>query len=164
MLILCYCLSPLFALLMVGIMSYILPAPLVCLLPFHAILILLTYQLFQYKLQFSTNTQVQVILIKYSKLRLANFYTVWLNHIDSLIYIFWDFNLTGPPFPIRWVSKVIRKRHESSVTSVAWHPNNVSFLFLVQIKWVTRTHATFIKMLCAGVLGLRTTVENIHLD
>ncbi|CAA2987655.1 GPI-anchor transamidase [Olea europaea subsp. europaea] len=24
-----------------------------------------------------------------------------------------------------WVSKLIRKRHESSVTSVAWHPNNV---------------------------------------
>ncbi|WZZ50074.1 hypothetical protein YC2023_050181 [Brassica napus] len=26
---------------------------------------------------------------------------------------------------LRWVSKLIRKRHESSVTSVAWHPNNV---------------------------------------
>lgn len=25
----------------------------------------------------------------------------------------------------RWVSKLIRKRHDSSVTSVAWHPNNV---------------------------------------
>ena len=27
---------------------------------------------------------------------------------------------------LRWVSKLIRKRHESSVTNVAWHPNNVS--------------------------------------
>ncbi|GAA0166509.1 actin or actin-binding cytoskeletal protein [Lithospermum erythrorhizon] len=27
-----------------------------------------------------------------------------------------------------WVSKLIRKRHESSVTSVAWHPNNVRIL------------------------------------
>lgn len=26
---------------------------------------------------------------------------------------------------LRWVSKLIRKRHESSVTNVAWHPNNV---------------------------------------
>nr|CAB3451499.1 unnamed protein product [Digitaria exilis] len=25
---------------------------------------------------------------------------------------------------IGWISKVIRKRHESSVTSLAWHPNN----------------------------------------
>jgi hypothetical protein len=25
----------------------------------------------------------------------------------------------------RWVSKIIRKRHDSSVTSVAWHPDNV---------------------------------------
>jgi hypothetical protein len=25
----------------------------------------------------------------------------------------------------RWVSKLIRKRHDSSVTGVAWHPNNV---------------------------------------
>lgn len=25
----------------------------------------------------------------------------------------------------RWVSKLIRKKHNSSVTSVAWHPNNV---------------------------------------
>uniref|UniRef100_M8ARE0 Arp2/3 complex 41 kDa subunit n=1 Tax=Aegilops tauschii TaxID=37682 RepID=M8ARE0_AEGTA len=24
-----------------------------------------------------------------------------------------------------WISKVIRKKHESSVTSVAWHPNNI---------------------------------------
>ena len=26
----------------------------------------------------------------------------------------------------RWVSKIIRKKHNSTVTSVAWHPNNVS--------------------------------------
>ncbi|GJN22556.1 hypothetical protein PR202_gb10134 [Eleusine coracana subsp. coracana] len=30
-----------------------------------------------------------------------------------------------------WISKVIRKRHESSVTSLAWHPNNVSVLVFV---------------------------------
>ena len=29
----------------------------------------------------------------------------------------------------RWVSKLIRKRHESSVTSVSWHPDNVSLSF-----------------------------------
>ncbi|KAA3479910.1 actin-related protein 2/3 complex subunit 1A-like isoform X3 [Gossypium australe] len=28
-----------------------------------------------------------------------------------------------------WVSKVIRKKHDSSVTSVAWHPNNLLLLF-----------------------------------
>ncbi|OWM78756.1 hypothetical protein CDL15_Pgr002927 [Punica granatum] len=27
-----------------------------------------------------------------------------------------------------WVSKLVRKRHNSSVTSVAWHPNNVLFV------------------------------------
>lgn len=34
----------------------------------------------------------------------------------------------------RWISKVIRKKHESSVTSVAWHPNNVSIIFCLSLK------------------------------
>lgn len=33
----------------------------------------------------------------------------------------------------RWVSKLIRKRHDSSVTSVAWHPDNVRVDFLIVI-------------------------------
>ncbi|XP_051152151.1 actin-related protein 2/3 complex subunit 1A-like isoform X2 [Andrographis paniculata] len=40
-----------------------------------------------------------------------------------------------------WVSKVIRKRHDSSVTSVAWHPDNqimqldLSFSWSFAMKW-----------------------------
>ncbi|CAN1160763.1 Actin-related protein 2/3 complex subunit 1A, partial [Linum perenne] len=34
-----------------------------------------------------------------------------------------------------WVSKLIRKRHDSSVTSVAWHPNNQIVQLDLSISW-----------------------------
>ncbi|PPS09525.1 hypothetical protein GOBAR_AA11098 [Gossypium barbadense] len=37
-----------------------------------------------------------------------------------------------------WVSKVIRKKHDSSVTSVAWHPNNKSELRDKECKTKTK--------------------------
>jgi len=40
-----------------------------------------------------------------------------------------------PALCYRWISKVIRKRHESSVTSLAWHPNNVSLLLLPPLMY-----------------------------
>jgi actin related protein 2/3 complex subunit 1A/1B len=43
-----------------------------------------------------------------------------------------------------WVSKLIRKRHESSVTSVAWHPNNV-LLATTSTDGKCRVFSTFIK-------------------
>ncbi|XP_073314066.1 actin-related protein 2/3 complex subunit 1A-like [Primulina huaijiensis] len=43
-----------------------------------------------------------------------------------------------------WVSKVIRKRHESSVTSVAWHPNN-TLLATTSTDGKCRVFSTFIK-------------------
>ncbi|ESR61256.1 hypothetical protein CICLE_v10015615mg [Citrus x clementina] len=43
-----------------------------------------------------------------------------------------------------WVSKLIRKRHDSSVTSVAWHPNNV-FLATTSTDGKCRVFSTFIK-------------------
>ncbi|EPS60788.1 hypothetical protein M569_14013, partial [Genlisea aurea] len=43
-----------------------------------------------------------------------------------------------------WVSKVIRKRHDSSVTSVAWHPNNI-FLATASTDGKCRVFSTFIK-------------------
>nr|VDD14285.1 unnamed protein product [Brassica rapa] len=43
-----------------------------------------------------------------------------------------------------WVSKLIRKRHESSVTNVAWHPNNV-LLATTSTDGKCRVFSTFIK-------------------
>lgn len=43
-----------------------------------------------------------------------------------------------------WVSKLIRKRHESSVTSVAWHPNNV-LIATTSTDGKCRVFSTFIK-------------------
>ncbi|ESQ51643.1 hypothetical protein EUTSA_v10017625mg, partial [Eutrema salsugineum] len=43
-----------------------------------------------------------------------------------------------------WVSKLIRKRHESSVTSVAWHPNNI-LLATTSTDGKCRVFSTFIK-------------------
>ncbi|KAL9676820.1 hypothetical protein QQ045_005040 [Rhodiola kirilowii] len=43
-----------------------------------------------------------------------------------------------------WVSKVIRKKHESSVTSVAWHPNNI-LLATTSTDGKCRVFTTFIK-------------------
>ncbi|XP_057994196.1 actin-related protein 2/3 complex subunit 1B isoform X12 [Hevea brasiliensis] len=43
-----------------------------------------------------------------------------------------------------WVSKLIRKRHDSSVTSVAWHPNNI-FLTTTSTDGKCRVLSTFIK-------------------
>ncbi|KAL7113264.1 hypothetical protein ACP275_04G051600 [Erythranthe tilingii] len=43
-----------------------------------------------------------------------------------------------------WVSKLIRKRHDSSVTSVAWHPNNI-LLATTSTDGKCRVFATFIK-------------------
>ncbi|CAI0421439.1 unnamed protein product [Linum tenue] len=43
-----------------------------------------------------------------------------------------------------WVSKLIRKRHESSVTSVAWHPNNI-FVATTSTDGKCRVFSTFIK-------------------
>ena len=46
------------------------------------------------------------------------------------------FNCLYPALGYRWISKVIRKRHESSVTSLAWHPNNVSLLLLPPLTYL----------------------------
>ncbi|KAJ4907356.1 Actin-related protein 2/3 complex subunit 1A [Raphanus sativus] len=43
-----------------------------------------------------------------------------------------------------WVSKLIRKRHESSVTNVAWHPNNI-LLATTSTDGKCRVFSTFIK-------------------
>ncbi|KAJ8763055.1 hypothetical protein K2173_023260 [Erythroxylum novogranatense] len=43
-----------------------------------------------------------------------------------------------------WVSKLIRKKHESSVTSVAWHPNNI-LLATTSTDGKCRVFSTFIK-------------------
>ncbi|XP_062221548.1 actin-related protein 2/3 complex subunit 1B-like isoform X2 [Phragmites australis] len=43
-----------------------------------------------------------------------------------------------------WISKVIRKRHESSVTNVAWHPNNIH-LATTSTDGKCRIFSTFIK-------------------
>ncbi|XP_015880348.3 actin-related protein 2/3 complex subunit 1B [Ziziphus jujuba] len=43
-----------------------------------------------------------------------------------------------------WVSKLIRKRHDSSVTSVAWHPNNI-LLATASTDGKCRVFSTFIK-------------------
>ncbi|XP_062220734.1 actin-related protein 2/3 complex subunit 1B-like [Phragmites australis] len=43
-----------------------------------------------------------------------------------------------------WISKVIRKRHESSVTSLAWHPNNI-YLATTSTDGKCRVFSTFIK-------------------
>ncbi|XP_047334953.1 actin-related protein 2/3 complex subunit 1A-like isoform X1 [Impatiens glandulifera] len=43
-----------------------------------------------------------------------------------------------------WVSKLVRKRHDSSVTSVAWHPNNV-LLATTSTDGKCRVFSTFIK-------------------
>ncbi|KAF3674203.1 Actin-related protein 2/3 complex subunit 1A [Capsicum annuum] len=43
-----------------------------------------------------------------------------------------------------WVSKLIRKRHDSSVTSIAWHPNNV-LLATTSTDGKCRVFSTFIK-------------------
>ncbi|KAK6141558.1 hypothetical protein DH2020_024690 [Rehmannia glutinosa] len=47
-------------------------------------------------------------------------------------------------FSRRWVSKLIRKRHDSSVTSVAWHPNNI-LLATTSTDGKCRVFSTFIK-------------------
>ncbi|PKI33620.1 actin-related protein 2/3 complex subunit 1A-like [Punica granatum] len=43
-----------------------------------------------------------------------------------------------------WVSKLVRKRHNSSVTSVAWHPNNI-LLATTSTDGKCRVFSTFIK-------------------
>ncbi|KAM7271641.1 hypothetical protein ACFE04_030855 [Oxalis oulophora] len=43
-----------------------------------------------------------------------------------------------------WVSKVIRKKHDSSVTGVAWHPNNI-LLATTSTDGKCRVFSTFIK-------------------
>uniref|UniRef100_A0A0D3C391 Arp2/3 complex 41 kDa subunit n=1 Tax=Brassica oleracea var. oleracea TaxID=109376 RepID=A0A0D3C391_BRAOL len=43
-----------------------------------------------------------------------------------------------------WVSKLIRKRHESSVTNVAWHPNNI-LLATTSTDGKCRVFSTFVK-------------------
>ncbi|KAI3795834.1 hypothetical protein L1987_38494 [Smallanthus sonchifolius] len=48
-----------------------------------------------------------------------------------------------------WVSKLIRKRHDSSVTSVAWHPNNV-LIATTSTDGKCRVFSTFIKGVDAG--------------
>ncbi|XP_039045785.1 actin-related protein 2/3 complex subunit 1A-like [Hibiscus syriacus] len=44
----------------------------------------------------------------------------------------------------RWVSKVIRKKHNSSVTGVSWHPNNI-LLATTSTDGKCRVFSTFIK-------------------
>ncbi|KAL4585592.1 hypothetical protein LXL04_010215 [Taraxacum kok-saghyz] len=48
-----------------------------------------------------------------------------------------------------WVSKLIRKKHDSSVTSVAWHPNNV-LIATTSTDGKCRVFSTFIKGVDAG--------------
>ncbi|XP_062014775.1 actin-related protein 2/3 complex subunit 1B-like [Rosa rugosa] len=48
----------------------------------------------------------------------------------------------------RWVSKLIRKRHDSSVTSVAWHPNNI-LLATASTDGKCRIFSTYIKVVDA---------------
>ncbi|WJX86527.1 Actin-related protein 2/3 complex subunit 1A [Trifolium repens] len=43
-----------------------------------------------------------------------------------------------------WVSKLIRKRHDSSVTSVSWHPDNI-LLATTSTDGKCRVFSTFIK-------------------
>ncbi|KAL5837192.1 hypothetical protein ACOSQ3_014361 [Xanthoceras sorbifolium] len=43
-----------------------------------------------------------------------------------------------------WVSKLIRKKHDSSVTSIAWHPNNI-LLATTSTDGKCRVFSTFIK-------------------
>ncbi|KAM5579953.1 actin-related protein 2/3 complex subunit 1B [Rosa sericea] len=47
-----------------------------------------------------------------------------------------------------WVSKLIRKRHDSSVTSVAWHPNNI-LLATASTDGKCRIFSTYIKVIDA---------------
>lgn len=52
----------------------------------------------------------------------SNFYSEFRNAFQYYFFVCF-----------RWVSKLIRKRHDSSVTSVAWHPDNVCLDFLIVI-------------------------------
>nr|GMC88080.1 actin-related protein 2/3 complex subunit 1A-like [Ipomoea batatas] len=51
-----------------------------------------------------------------------------------------------------WVSKLVRKRHDSSVTNVAWHPNNI-LLATTSTDGKCRVFSTFIKGVDAKYLS-----------
>ncbi|KAG0453145.1 hypothetical protein HPP92_025809 [Vanilla planifolia] len=51
-----------------------------------------------------------------------------------------------------WVSKLIRKRHDSSVTSVAWHPDNI-FVATTSTDGKCRVFSTYIKGVDSKDLG-----------
>ncbi|XP_010557145.1 PREDICTED: actin-related protein 2/3 complex subunit 1A [Tarenaya hassleriana] len=58
-----------------------------------------------------------------------------------------------------WVSKLIRKRHDSSVTSVAWHPNNI-LLATTSTDGKCRVFSTFIKGVDTKDAKPSTTAES----
>ncbi|CAL5403932.1 unnamed protein product [Camellia sinensis] len=58
-----------------------------------------------------------------------------------------------------WVSKLIRKRHDSSVTSVAWHPNNI-LLATTSTDGKCRVFSTFIKGVDTRDSGTRSTTDS----
>ncbi|GLT55979.1 hypothetical protein SLA2020_290560 [Shorea laevis] len=67
-----------------------------------------------------------------------------------------------------WVSKLIRKKHDSSVTSVAWHPNNI-FLATTSTDGKCQVFSTFIKGVDkreskAGTLDSKFGEQIIQLD
>ncbi|KAL9252192.1 Actin-related protein [Drosera capensis] len=58
-----------------------------------------------------------------------------------------------------WVSKLIRKRHNSSVTTVAWHPNNI-LLATTSTDGKCRVFSTFIKGVDTRDLGASPSSES----
>lgn len=57
-----------------------------------------------------------------------------------------------------WVSKLIRKKHNSSVTSVAWHPNNI-LLATTSTDGKCRVFSTFIKGVDTRDLGTSSSYD-----
>ncbi|KAH7669657.1 Actin-related protein 2/3 complex subunit 1 protein [Dioscorea alata] len=55
-----------------------------------------------------------------------------------------------------WVSKLIRKKHNSSVTSVAWHPNNI-LIATTSTDGKCRVFSTFIKGVDARATGISSS-------
>ncbi|XP_048434406.1 actin-related protein 2/3 complex subunit 1B isoform X1 [Pyrus x bretschneideri] len=53
-----------------------------------------------------------------------------------------------------WVSKLIRKRHDSSVTSVAWHPNNATLFSMIVINKYCGPVLVSLGHLCAPGVAL----------
>ncbi|XP_031123826.1 actin-related protein 2/3 complex subunit 1A-like [Ipomoea triloba] len=58
-----------------------------------------------------------------------------------------------------WVSKLVRKRHDSSVTNVAWHPNNI-LLATTSTDGKCRVFSTFIKGVDAKQSGAGSSSDS----